>query len=82
MVLKNQKGGAACHFRRPKTWGVLALIFPDVNTLIDDVFKARFQTVLALVTSEKENIQCNVFKNPKESQKWIKNAEIVPVALK
>ena len=58
------------------------LNFKIWNTLIDDVFKARFQTVLALVTSEKENIQCNVFKNPKESQKWIKNAEIVPVALK
>ena len=31
LVLKNEIGGSACHFRRPKIKGVLALIFPDVT---------------------------------------------------
>ena len=37
LVLKNEIGGSACHFRRPKIKGVLALIFPDVKEIFEQI---------------------------------------------
>ena len=38
LVLKNEIGGSACHFPRPKIKGVLALIFPDVTFKVEILF--------------------------------------------
>ena len=81
MVLKNQKGGAACHFRRPKTWGVLALIFPDVTCCLLFVIKRNdyFRNHATLVkeiysllsVSIAQQFRCNSF-NSADNSFWIK----------